>query len=200
MLTSIAFFGQPVSWIELIAVVSGLAGVWLTVRKNVLCFPVGILNVLLYAFLFFSPDVRLYADAVLQLFFGVLLLYGWASWKKNKMGDEIRIERTRKIEWLVIVLFISILTLTAGWLLHRFTAASFPILDTALTAVSLIAQWMTARRKLENWWLWVVVDIIYVPLYWTKGLPFTALLYVLFAGLAVNGAIAWRKTFLNQTP
>lgn len=198
MNASMHFFGQPVSWLELIAVATGLLGVWLTVRKNIWCFPVGLVNVLLYSFIFFSPDVRLYADAGLQLFFGVLLIYGWLSWRQNQTGLEIRIEKTSKQEWLAIGLFIFLLTLTAGWLLHRFTEASFPILDSTLTAFSIVAQWMTARRRLENWWLWIVVNIVYIPLYWTKKLPFTALLYVFFLGLAIHGAITWYKSYRKQ--
>jgi nicotinamide mononucleotide transporter len=190
--------GQTVSPLELFAVITGVAGVWLTVRRNILCFPIGIINVLCYAYIFFQSEIRLYSDALLQLFFCIMLVYGWISWRTNRQDDEVIIEKTTTGEWIFFSALVAVITLTAGWLLYRFTEASYPFLDTGLSVISVFAQWMTAKRRIENWLLWMVVNVVYIPLYWIKGLPFTAILYAFFFVIAVNGWLSWQQSYRNQ--
>lgn len=194
MSNAIYILGQPTSWLEIAAMLSGVAGVWLTMREKIWCFPVGILNVTLYAILFFSPDVRLYADAILQCLYILLLIYGWYKWsdrnKKQKVILPSYINKQTGIR-LAIVLVLS--SLAFSYFLVNFTNASYPRLDSVLTCASLCAQWMIARKIIENWIVWIIVNLVYIPLYVSKQLPLTAILYSIFLILAVRGYLEWKK-------
>jgi nicotinamide mononucleotide transporter len=188
----VVILGQQTSWLEIVAMVTGVAGVWLTARQNILCFPVGIVNVALYAWLFFSPGVRLYADALLQCVYVILLLYGWFRWA-GKNGARFQPKSIgAKPAFRVFVLVFSG-TLVLGFFLQKYTDASYPWLDSSLTCASLAAQWMIARKFIENWIVWIVADLIYIPLYVVKQLPLTAALYFLFLILAGLGYSEWKK-------
>ena len=183
--------GQQLSLLEIAGTVFGIAGVWLTVRKNILCFPVGIVNVLLYAFLFYQS--KLYADAALQVVYIVLLTYGWLQWKNAEQGGNVQVETTSRSEGWSLAAVTLASSAVLGTLLAYLTDASLPYLDSLLTCTSLTAQWMIARRKLENWIVWIVADMVYVGMYIYKDLYLTALLYAIFVILAVAGYMEWKK-------
>ncbi len=185
--------GQYTSALEIAAMITGLIGVWFTVKENVWCFPIGIVNVSLYAYLFLTPGVRLYADALLQCIYIVLLFYGWKNWlRKDRVEKEFvtRVQLKTKIN-LVIIFLLS--TAALYLFLLKFTDASLPLVDSSLTCASLIAQWMIAKKNLENWILWIIVDAIYLPVYILKKLPLTAGLYFIFLIMAVLGYYKWKK-------
>ena len=200
MMNEIILFGQSTSLLELIAMLTGIAGVWLTMKENIWCFPIGIINVSLYAWLFISPGVRLYADALLQCIYILLLFYGWMRWsdknKKNEIIHPIKIKSGISIK---LFLFCLISTIALALFLQKFTDASYPWLDSALTCTSLAAQWMIAKKIIENWIVWIIVDIVYLPLYLLKHLPLTAILYAIFLVLAFKGYSEWKKNLaLNE--
>ena len=196
MTTSFILFGQETSALEIIGFITGVLGVWLTIRRKILCFPIGIINVLIYAYLFQSENVRLYADALLQIIYLILLIYGWMVWNRSKNEkEEIRTVSILLAKKLVIIGVLS--TIALGVFLSHYTNASLPYLDAILTIISLIAQWMIAKKMIENWLLWIVVNTIYIPLYLYKGLAFTSILYLLFLILAINGWYNWRKVKSN---
>lgn len=197
MATSFILFGQETSALEITGFITGVLGVWLTIRRNILCFPIGIINVLIYAYLFQSENVRLYADALLQIIYLILLVYGWMVWNRSKNEkEEIRTVSILLAKKLVIIGVLS--TIALGVFLSLYTNASLPYLDAALTIISLIAQWMIAKKMIENWLLWIVVNTIYIPLYVYKGLAFTSILYLLFLILAINGWYNWKKVKSNE--
>lgn len=190
-------FNQQMTWLEFAGMLTGLAGVWLTVRASAWCFPTGILCVSIYAYIFFHPTVRLYADGILQLIFLPLQTIGWINWRTRR-ETTTRITRTPRKEWGILFL-----VFLAGWfflssMLHRYTNAYLPWLDGALTTLSLIAQWQIARKQLENWLLWIFVDILYIPLYFSRDLPLTAFLYLIFLFMAIAGYRAWRKQLASD--
>jgi nicotinamide mononucleotide transporter len=193
-LSEISLFGQTTSWLEIAAMLTGLAGVWLTMRQNIWCFPIGIVNVVLYAWLFFSPGIRLYADALLQCIYVLLLIYGWIRWKENEKYFErtIPLKIDSKSLSKIFLINIAATILLAGFL-QKYTNASYPWLDSALTCLSLSAQWMIAKKYIENWIVWIVVDLAYLPLYLSKNLPLTAILYTLFLLMAFKGYQEWKK-------
>jgi nicotinamide mononucleotide transporter len=197
MLEEIIILGQSTSWLEIIAMLTGLVGVWLTVKENIWCFPIGIINVSLYALLFLTPGVRLYADALLQTIYIILLFYGWTNWavKKNKIEviHPIQINKSTLIRVLILTITGTILL---SFFLSEYTDASFPWLDSLLTCSSLAAQWMIAKKYIENWIVWIVVDVIYLPLYIFKQLPLTAVLYFIFLIFAWKGYKDWKKNFV----
>ncbi len=188
----ITVLSQPTSIIEILGIITGLLGVWLTIRKNIWCFPVGIVNVTTYALMFSSEGIRLYADAILQCIYLLLLIYGWIQWKKNrKTFDTFNYPAQLFTTKLIYISFLAYFLLSL--FLQEFTNASLPWLDSALTILSLVAQWMIARKLIANWIIWIIVDAVYVPLYFYKGLPLTSILYFIFLLLAVKGYMDWRK-------
>ena len=177
---------------------TGAVGVWLTMKQNIWCFPIGMINVALYAILFFDPGIRLYADASLQVFYFVLLIYGWHLWTKPAMfKSHILPSYVKGNSWIKMLLLTIMGAIVLGVFLDYQTNADLPWLDSSLTSVSLLAQWMVARKKIENWILWIIADTIYIPLYIHKGLPLTAFLYFIFLLLAVKGFKDWKSTLIT---
>jgi nicotinamide mononucleotide transporter len=181
-----------VSAVEWTAAVLVLMNVSLLARRSMWNYPVAIVAVLLYAGVFFRA--RLYSDALLQLFFLVLNIYGWATWRRNRARAGTVVVRTlspaARIGW---TLGTAAAALAWGTAMHRLTDASYPWWDAAIAGASVSAQWLLARRYWENWVVWIAVDIASVALYAAKGLWPTMGLYVILTGLAVGGLRAWRR-------
>jgi nicotinamide mononucleotide transporter len=186
-----------VSTLELVAAAFGAVAVWLSTRQNILSWPTALVNVGLYTVVFYQA--RLYADMGLQVVYFVLSLYGWYQWK---FGGEhrtvLRVSRATPRLWLLLGAIHVASWLTLGWLLSRHTNAAIPWLDSFLTTGSLVAQWMMTRKLLENWALWIALDIIYVPMFVSRGLPATAGLYAIFLVLAVMGWRDWKRSHVAQ--
>lgn len=180
------------STIEYIAAFLGVVSVGLNIKQKVMAWPIGAVMVGLYAFIFFRE--RLYADSALQVVYFVLQFYGWYQWLYgSKEKSTLKISKTpRKQLWLFLFLgiFLSFGLATA---LKYWTNQDFPYLDSAITVFSLIAQWMLARKYIENWILWFYIDAVAAGLYFAKNLYPTAVLYFIFLGLAVMGYREWKK-------
>ena len=178
--------------LEWSAVAASILGVWLMARRHLLAWPVGLVAVALYAVVF--VEARLYSDTLLQIAFGAFLLYGWLSWRRTAATEgQITIAPLSRRQ-LVRDLGVGVLGgLLLGAAMHTWTNAALPWLDAMLAALSLVAQWWQARRHVATWWLWIVVDVVYVGMYVVKSLNVTAGLYVLFIGLAVMGLRAWSR-------
>jgi nicotinamide mononucleotide transporter len=181
--------------IEITGAVTGIVAVWLTTRENIWCWPVGIVSVLLYVFVFF--EARLYATMGLQVVYVGLALYGWYAWAADEKGDgPLRVSRasapTRAIAFGVGLA----VTVGLGMWLARQTDEALPFTDAGVTSFSLVAQWMQTRKLIENWWLWLAVDIVYVGMNLSQGLMPTAGLYMVFTALAVAGLLQWRRSMV----
>jgi nicotinamide mononucleotide transporter len=183
-----------VSTIEWIAAAFGVVSVWLSVRENVWSWPTAIVNTALYVLVF--RDARLYADMGLQVVYIAISLYGWYHWLHGGTGDGVlRVSRIRRRELLYLPVLAVAGTLTIGTLLGRYTDAALPYLDSGLTVCSLIAQWLMTRKVLENWMLWVTLDVVYVGLFIHRALYPTALLYAVFLVLAAMGHVQWTRSY-----
>jgi nicotinamide mononucleotide transporter len=181
-----------VTALEWVAVAFGVVSVLLTVRQNAWCWPLGIVNVGLFALLFWRE--RLYADAGLQLVYVAVCAYGWWAWLRGGPGaGALRVSRTPRRVSILLFVAGAVLAAVLGLTLKRATDASLPFWDAGTTAFSLVAQWMQARKWLENWLVWIVVDVVYVGMYVQKGLVLTAFLYAGFIALALLGAFEWRR-------
>ncbi|MBA3067529.1 MAG: nicotinamide mononucleotide transporter [Hyphomonas sp.] len=186
-----AWFTGNASALEAGAFVSGAICVWLVVRQSIWNFPLGLLNVAAYAWIFY--EYRLYADAGLQVIYFVLNLAGWYLWLfGGKDRTELKVSRISVREMVLTALGIAASTLALRWVLIK-VGGSAPFWDGLTASISLAAQWLQSRKKLECWHLWILADLIYVPLYVTRELNLTALLYAVFLGLATMGLLAWRK-------
>lgn len=181
------------STIEIIAVALGIANILLVARRSIWNFPVALVMVTLYARIFW--DAKLYSDAGLQGFFFVVNLYGWWSWRANKAdAGEVVVERLTRTAMTAWVVGSIIVVLGWGTIMARLTDASLPYADASVTMLSVAAQLLMTWRKLENWYWWILVNIISVGLYAVKGLYLTTGLYALFLVLAIWGLISWRKS------
>jgi nicotinamide mononucleotide transporter len=172
--------------------VTGIAGVWLTARKNIWCFPVGLANVTISLFLFF--DQKLYSDVVQQGFYIVLLSYGWYRWATGKTDRASDVSFMTYGERWFALLFILIMALSMGSFFHYFTDADLPYLDATATSVSFVAQYLIARKKIENWFLWIIVNLMYIGIYFYKDLDLYVVLFLIYLSLAVAGWISWNKS------
>lgn len=180
------------AWIELAGALISAWAVWLTARRRPLCWPVGLLSVLVYGGIFI--DARLYSDALLQLAFAALIVYGWRRWRRHLDDDgRVQVAPLPTGQALAHLLLGVAGALVLGGAMHRWTDAALPWLDAALTSFSLVAQWWQGRRHLAAWWLWIAVDLIYVGEYVYKSLLITAVLYAGFVVLAALGLRAWRQ-------
>jgi nicotinamide mononucleotide transporter len=175
----------------MIAVALGILNVTLVVRRSLWNYPFGIVMVALYAHIFFGA--RLYSDALLQLFFFVVQIYGWVHWRRAASeAGEIRVERLAPRARRAWFAGIAVTTALWGLGMHRFTNAAFPWWDAAVAILSIAAQLLMTRRYLENWVLWIVVDLLAIGLYAARDLWLTAGLYGVFLLLAAWGLAGWR--------
>lgn len=187
--------GRPVNPLEIIAATLGLINIVLVVRRSVWNYPFGLAMVTIYAWIFAQPDVRLYSDALLQGFFFVVQLYGWSNWARARESEgQVRVLRLSGRERLAVAAIVMCSTIMWGAAMARHTAASLPYWDAFIAMTSIAAQLLMARRFVENWALWVAVDVVAIGVYATKALPLTALLYAVFLFMSVWGWIGWRRT------
>lgn len=178
---------------EIAGALFGFVGVYLTVRENIWCWPIGLVNVALYIVVFWQA--KLYADMGLQVVYVGLCVYGWWAWLHGGAGDAgLHVKRSPRWALLTAALGGLAATWALGTFLYQRTDAALPWWDAGTTSFSLAAQWLQTRKWLENWLLWIAVDAIYVGMYVFKHLYLTAGLYALFLALAVAGWRAWRPS------
>ena len=177
-------------YLEIAGFITGIAGVWLTLRQNMWCFPVGLINVTISFFLFIREN--LYADAIQQLFYVVLLSYGWYVWFRPTGAPPLPVTRLQRkyLPHLFVAIFVC--TSTLGGILYSFTNASLPFIDASATSTAFAAQYLVAKKKLENWILWIVVNVAYTGIYYYKELPLYVILSIIYLALAVGGYRAWK--------
>ena len=178
--------------LEWVAVVTGFACVWLAARESLWNFPMAIGSCALYILIYHRA--QLYSDRNLQVLFIALSLYGWYEWLYGGRGGAgLGVTHTTGREWLGAAAFTLAYTLGFGYYLRHGTDATFPYLDSFTTAGSIVAQYLLTRKRLENWLLWMLVDVIYVPVLWYKNLYPTSALYGLYLALAAYGYWQWRR-------
>ncbi len=194
---------RPSDLIETFGVITGIVNVWLLARQNIWNWPVGLANNALYVAVFLASG--LYGDAGLQLVFIVLGITGWWNWRQSAKVPTQRVPAQTDVRialcvqttprmtwaWLLPVTIFSALGLR--WFLARFTNSTVPGWDGLTTALSLAATYLQIKKLLETWWLWILVDLIYIPLYYAKDLWRTSLLYVVFLALCVMGLRQWER-------
>lgn len=203
-ISNIAFevLGYPISFIELLGTLFGLVSVYFASRANILTWATGIVNELFLFILFFQ--VQLYADMFLQVYFFVVTLYGWYNWKQNPNENSITSSDLKTKIWLASTIII--VTLIAGFFfsnIHLYLPqyfkikASYPYADSFVMILSVIAIILLAQKKIETWYLWIIVDLVCVFLFFKKGIVFLGLEYLIFLGLATYGLLNWKKQLSN---
>ena len=184
---------MEINWIELFAVIFGLIAVYLNTREIIWGWPIGIVGVVLSGILFY--EVRLYSDLILHVIYVVLGFYGWYEWLYGGREDSaLQVTTLTPRTLLLLVALGGIGTVAIGYLFDRYTDANLAYWDAFTTSFSLVGQYMLAKKKLENWILWIVVDAVAAGIYVYKELYLLALLYFLYLGLATYGYYRWRST------
>lgn len=182
------------SLVEQLTTLTGVVGVWLMIKESLWAFPVGLVQVCLSALVF--HDARLYADMNLQAVFFGALAYGWWHWThpKNKTLGLLTVGHLSVKGWFGALLGGVLGTWIWGWYLTHHTDAAMPYRDALISSFSIVGQWLQARKKLENWYAWILVNAIAVPVYWLNQLYWLSVLYLIFLVLAVAGLLEWRRS------
>lgn len=180
-------------YLEIIAVILGIASVFLMTKQRPIAWPIGLAMVCLYIVIFY--DTRLYSEMLLQCVYALLQLFGWWQWLKGKNSEQaLQVSLLGKTAFFYALLAGAGMSLVLGFAMQTYTDANLPWLDASLTGFSLVAQYLMAKKFLQCWALWFVLDIAYVGMFLSLGLYLTALLYVVFVGIAAFGWLEWRKS------
>ena len=177
----------------------GTLCVVLLIKQNIWTWPMGIIYVLISFVVFWQA--KLYADFILHVFFLALNIYGWYFWIKGnpKEMEDVPVTTTSNSQFITILLLSAVGIGLSGFLLQQYTDASLPFWDSATSILSIAAMWLTAKKKIENWYLWLVVDVLATGIYYYKGIYFYFILYLIYIGLAIAGYRSWKKTMQTQT-
>lgn len=193
----------PISYVELIGTLFGLISVYFASRANILTWGTGIVNEVFLFILFFQ--VQLYADMFLQIYFFIVTIYGWYKW--NSKTTETKISETSFRNKIFLAISILIGTLISGFLFTNIQLylptyfkiqAAYPFTDSFVMVSSIIATILLAKKKIENWYLWIAIDLVCVVLYFKKGVYFLSLEYFIFLGLTSYGLYHWKKQLSND--
>lgn len=183
--------GTPTMLSEILGFILGVATVWLVAKNNIWTYPVGIVQCVFFFVLFI--ETHLYTDAWLQVFFIVVQFVGWYAWLRGGAHRTELVVRDAPLwVWPLIAVLGGLFIYLMIPVLHRAHGA-YPGWDSTTTALSVAAQFLMTFRYVQQWWLWILADVIYIPLYYSKNLYFTSVLYVIFLGISIYGLITWIK-------
>lgn len=186
-----------VNYIEIIGSLLGIAYVLLANKQNIWCWPVGFVNVAMYIYIFLGAG--LYGDSVLQFFYLVMSVYGWYQWKYGGKGEqELKISRLGLKTGIALLILAIISTLLFGFILEKFTDSVIPYWDGLTTSLGILATWMTARKILENWIIWVGTNLVCVGVYLYKELYPTTVFYFILMAIAAYAYFNWLKDYKKQ--
>jgi nicotinamide mononucleotide transporter len=187
-------------WIENLAVVTGLIYIVLSVKQRIGCWPFGIISSVLYLYVFFGA--KIYADMFLQLYYVLMGIYGWIHWAQIDSASsdkkELPVSKLNLSQGIVLLMLTLLLWLGIAQLLIRYTDSPVPWIDAFTTAFSFTATYMLARKILEHWIIWVVVDFISVALYFYRELYSSIVLFLIYTVLAVLGYKEWKKQWTKE--
>jgi nicotinamide mononucleotide transporter len=188
------------NYVELLGSLSGLLYIYFSIRQSILLWPIGLITSVAYILVFFQST--LYADMGLQIYYVIISIYGWFHWLKGKnksnKSKQIKIITLNYFQWFMIFVSMALLTFCLYFPLKYFTNASNPLCDGFVSAGSIVATWMLAKKMLEQWLIWIVIDGTSIALFIYKNLYLTALLFIVYTILALIGYIKWRRDWQVQ--
>jgi nicotinamide mononucleotide transporter len=186
------------SWLEAVAVFFGLLSVWFAKKENILVYPTGIVSVLIYVYI--CLEVKLYADMGINFFYFIMSVYGWVKWSQKIEGRKSRpITYASLNEWIIALAGLVIFFVILVFILKNYTDSNVPVWDALTTAIFIVAMWLMALKKIENWLAWILGDLISIPLYASKGLALTSIQFTVFLILAIAGYLEWSSKFKVQS-
>lgn len=189
---------QAWSSLELAAVLLAIAYLLLAIRQNIWCWFCAAISTAIYVYLFL--DAKLYMESLLNIFYFVMAIYGWTVWYFGRSGNaELPVSIWPRSIHAGALLTIAATSMISGYLLDRFTDAAFPYIDSMTTWSAIWATFLVARKVLENWWYWLVIDAVSVFIYWARDLQLTSLLFVIYVILVPIGLLSWTQSYRNQS-
>ena len=189
-------------YIEILGTIVGLLYLWLEYRASIYLWVASVVMPAIYLIIYY--DAGLYADFGINIYYLIIAIYGWAAWRygfsigRGSEGRELPISHTPARRWLPLAAITGVVFAVIAWVLINLTDSTVPYADAFTTALSVVGMWMLARKYIEQWWVWLVVDVASVALYIYKDLYFTAALYALYAVVAVFGYRKWKKLMSEQ--
>jgi nicotinamide mononucleotide transporter len=192
---------QSMSLLEVAAVVFAMAYLLLAVRENVWCWFFAFLSTAIYTVLFW--DVSLLMDSALNVYYMAMAVYGWYEWTRGgSNGDDaphaLAVRSMTAQQHALVIVAIAVLSVASGYLLSEHSSAAWPYVDSFTTWASVITTYLVARKYLQNWLYWIVIDTVSVPLYIDRGLSLTALLFIAYVVISVVGYFKWRDHLRNN--
>ncbi len=185
------------SWLEIVAVIFGLLSVWYAKKASILVYPTGIISVLIYVYICFFA--KLYADMGINGVYFIMSIYGWIMWTRKTGGQQKRPISIckKKDHWINIAVFLFFF-ISLSYVLKNYTDSNVPLWDSLTTALFIVAMLLMALKRVENWIIWIIGDVISIPLYYYKGLVFTSLQFTIFLILAILGYIEWYRIYKKE--
>ena len=195
---AIAAQARELAPLEAIAVVAAVAYLLLAIRQNIWCWLGAGISTAIYVYLFFAA--KLYMESALNLFYFVMAIYGWSVWYFGRSGDEeLPVSVWARRVHAAAIASIAVASLASGYLLERHTDAAYPYIDSMTTWGAIWATFLVARKVLENWWYWLVIDAASIIIYWSRDLQLTALLFAVYVVMIPFGLLAWRRSYREQS-
>jgi nicotinamide mononucleotide transporter len=183
--------------LELVAVLLAIGYLLLAIRQNIWCWVCAGASTAIYIYLF--AIARLYMESALNLFYLLMAVYGWIVWSSGRHADDnMPVAVWSGLIHARAISVIAILSLVSGFLLSRYTAAEFPYIDSLTTWSAVWATFLVARKVLENWWYWLIIDIASIFIYWSRDLQLTSVLFLAYVILIPFGLISWSRTMQKQ--
>jgi len=188
---------KSTTWLEFVAVVFGIASVWFSRKENILVYPVGLINTIIYIYLSFKGS--LFGEASVNLYYTIMSIYGWILWTKkdNQLKPVVVITRSNKKEWINQLLFFAAFYIAIfaalTYLKKDFAPGAIPWADAFASATAFTGMWLMAKKKVESWYWWIATNIASIPLYFVKYYVFTSVYYFILLIMAVWGLIEWMK-------
>ena len=181
---------------ELTAVVFAIGYLALAIRQNIWCWLCALISTAIYVWLF--VQARLYMEAVLNAFYFGMAVYGWSVWRGGKNHEQPPVTTWPVTVHAAAASCIVALSAANGFLLDRYTDAAYPYVDSMTTYAALWATFLVARKVLENWWYWLLIDTVSIAIYWDRELKLTALLFVVYVLMIPFGLLAWTRSFRQR--
>ncbi len=189
---------QHTGLLEFIAVIAGIASVWFSRKENILVYPVGLINTLIYIYL--SIKGQLFGEASVNFYYSVMSVYGWVLWTKKTANTKtlvLHITNSSKKEWIqqlsFFTFFYLLIFILLTWLQKGFAPEAIPWADAFASAAAYTGMWLMARKKTESWIWWIATNMASIPLYFVKGYVFTSVQFLILFILAIAGLIEWKK-------
>ena len=196
LVADIVAYYRTMSSIELTAVLLAIGYLIFAIRQNIWCWFCAAVSTAIYVYLFVRA--KLYMESLLNVFYFGMAIYGWYVWRKGNVEDDLPVSVWSGKTHFRAIATIAVLSLIVGYLLAANTDAAYPYVDSATTFAAIWATFLVARKVLENWWYWLVIDVVSVFIYWTRGLEATAVLFILYVALIPIGLIAWTRSYREQ--